>query len=438
MTPTPDEIRLELDRLADQSVLTPQERALLHLIVARTLDGDTSRLYQKALADDLNIESSRQIGVLATRIRGKLTEHYRRAANQPVVQIQLQTWGYEAQFRYLPAYGRLPESVELLVANVRAALDQRTLPGIGLALKYVDRALAQESDHPLLLALKAQCHATRALYGINAARDLHAAEAIVNALADAHERPWEYWFACASVRMTLHWDWIGAEQAFSQAIALSHGAARFNAWYTALLSATGRTDEAVEHLQIAVSRWPDSPIIRADLAINQIFAGRLDEAEDTIGTAVALFGERAHYLLFVHLAILYEARGETSRAAQAIHRVPLTWPKTAITLGLRALFTGLDGDRRRAKWHLSKLRSARLLAGRQVPGIQLAVATLGAGDADGAVDWLREACVVERDPNAILNNVYPFFRHLHDHPRFRALIVDTMKLPLSPARPAAV
>lgn len=299
MTPTDDEIRRELDRLSGQNVLAPQERALLEMIVRRTIDRDTSRLYQKALAADLSIESAKQIGVLASRIRTKLADHYGRMENRPVVQILLSEWGYEAKFAYQHAPDPLSESVMLLVANARAAIDQRTLPGAAAALRYLQRALDDNPTDPLLLSLKAQCHATRALYGVDAAADLRAAEAIVTTIGPAANRPWEYWFAHASVRMALHWDWPGAEAAFGRAIALSNGEARFHAWHTALLAGQGRTAEAVEHLRVAVSRAPDSPIARADLAINQIFANRLDDAEETITTALALFGPRAHYLLYV-------------------------------------------------------------------------------------------------------------------------------------------
>lgn len=430
MNPSDDEVRRELERLSREGVLAPQERALLQTIVRRTIEGSTSHLFQKALADELHIESAKQIGVLATRIRAKLGEHYGRMEPRRLLEIHLTERGYEANFVYLYAQTSLRDSLMLLVANARAALDQRTLPGIESAMRFVGQALAEEPDHPLLLSLKAQCHATRALYGVQPSADLRTAETIVNAIGPGADRPWEYWFALASVRMALQWDWPGAEAAFGRAIALSNGEARFSAWHTALLASQGRTGEAVEHLRLAVIRVPDSPIIRADLAINQIYAGQLDEAEETIRSTFELFGPRAHYLLHVHLAILHEARGDTARAADAISRVPLKWPKTAITLGLRALFCGLNGQRQTARWHLSKLQGIRLLAGAKVPAIHLAVAALGAGDQDHAVRWLRQASVVERDPHAVLNNVYPFFRHLRHHPEFRQLVGGTMKLPL--------
>lgn len=101
MLPTDEEIRRELDRLSRQNILAPQERQLLHAAVAHTLRGNTGQLYQKALAQELNIESAKQIGVLATRIRSKLGDHYRGLSELPLVEIQLTERGYEAQFTYL-------------------------------------------------------------------------------------------------------------------------------------------------------------------------------------------------------------------------------------------------------------------------------------------------------------------------------------------------
>ncbi|MEQ1574329.1 MAG: hypothetical protein ABL993_08795 [Vicinamibacterales bacterium] len=368
--------------------------------------------------------------MVATRIRAKLGEHYRRMEPRPLLEIHLTERGYEAAFVYRHAQSALRDTQMLLVANARAALDQRTLPGIESALRFIAQALGEDPEHSLLLSLKAQCLATRALYGVQPSADLRAAETIVNAVGPGADRPWEYWFALASVRMALQWDWPGAEAAFGRAIALSNGEARFSAWHTALLTSQGRAVEAVEHLRLAVTRVPDSPIVRADLAINQVYAGQLEDAEETIHSTFDLFGSRAHYLLHVHLAILHEARGDAARAADAIGNVPLRWPKTAITLGLRALFCGLSGQHQTARWHMSKLQGIRYLAGAKVPAIHLAVAALGAGDKDLAVKWLRQASVVERDPHAVLNNAYPFFRHLHRHHGFRQLVVETMNLPL--------
>jgi Tfp pilus assembly protein PilF len=430
MKPPVDDVHRECQRIAQSGLLSPQERALLEQLVRLTLDDQTGRLYQKALADNLGIASAKQIGVIATRLRTKLADHYRTAQGQPAVQIELPARGYEVRFFYRPPVFALSHRVQLLVANAKAAIDQRTLPGASAALEFLDLALDADAGHPLILALKAYCHATRALYGTYPRSDLEVAETIVEQARSATDRPWESWFAEGCVKMALHWDWSGAASSFEQAIALSGGDAQYQPWYTAFLACQGRAVEAVPLLRVAVTRAHDSPIVRADLAAAQIYAGQLSDAEETITTALALFGPRTHYLLQVHLAILHEARGDGRAALAAIEQLPFRWPRTAITLGLRALFSGLGGDHKTARRHFAKLRAARALAGRFVPAGQLCIAALGTGNLTGAVGWLREGAVVERDPNLVLTNVYPFFRHLHHHPEFRTFVLETMKLAL--------
>lgn len=428
-----DEILREVARISQSGLLSLQERTLFRRIVELTLDGDTSRLTQKDLADEIAIPNAKQVGVVAARVRAKLSDYEGTAGQGSFLRVGLSDRGYEAWVAYRSPSSALGARAQLAVANAKASLDQRTIPGAAAALKHVEAALAAEPGRPQLLSLKALCHATRALYGTHAREDLEAAERIVS-VTETQPRPWESLFAEGCVRMALHWDWTAARTAFERAILLSAGTARHLPWYTAFLACQGRADEAVALLQSAVSLSPDSPIVRADLAINQIFAGRYDEAQDTIDTTLAVFGARTHYLLYVHQAILLEARGDPAAAADAIARVPLTWPQTTITLGLRALFNGLAGASRVARRHYSKLRAGRALAGSYVPAGQLCIAALGAGDVDAAMTWLREGALVERDPNLVLVNVYPFFRHVHADPRFRTLAVDTMRLPLDDAR----
>lgn len=431
MSPSRQDVLRELDRVTRLELLSPQERGFLTHVVRKTLSGDTERLYQKALAEDLRIDSVKQIGVIATRVRAKLTEHYRSTGSAAPIQLDLPARGYEARFFHRPPHFALDERVQVLLTDAKAAIDQRSLPGAAAALKFIDRALAIEAGHPLVLALKAYCHATRALYGTYARGDLEIAERIVEEARLAEARPWESWFAEACVQMALHWDWKAAGAAFEQAMVLSGGDAQYQPWYTAYLVCQRRAEEATALMRVAVSRAYDSPIARADLASAQIYAGRYAEAADTIDTAIQLFGTRAHYLLHVHRSILLEAGGRSRDALTAIEKAPLRWPRTAVTLGFRALYSGLAGDRQTARRHMMKLRALRAIAGRHVPAGQLGLAAIGTGDLDDAVHWLREGAEVERDPNFILSNVYPFFRHLYDHPGFRSLIVDSMHLSLA-------
>ncbi|NOT45357.1 MAG: tetratricopeptide repeat protein [Acidobacteria bacterium] len=419
----------EVERISRSGLLTGQQRDVLAFLVETAVSGSRVRLRQKDVAKALDIPSPGQVGVIVTNTRTRLYRFYESAPGGSALHIALSDRGYDVIVSQFDAPATLSDEAQLAVADAKAALDQRTLPGAATAIGILDKVLVREPDNPVLMALKAHCYATRALYGTHFRRDLEAAERIVETLRTREPRTWESWFAEASVHMALHWDWPAAGAAFAKAIALSGGTAARHPWHTAYLASQGRAAEAVALLRAAVAQSHDSPIVRADLAINQIFAHQYEEAAVTIDTAFALFGDRTHYLLHVHRAILREATGDPAGALASVVGVPLRWPHTAVTIGLRALFAGLAGDRRTARRHLTKLQAARMLAKPYVPAGQLCIAALGAGDVDGAVEWLRLGAVVERDPNLVLTGVYPFFRHLQGHPGFDALVRDTMRLP---------
>lgn len=438
MKPTEPEIRSELEALRLEGVLTRQEQLFLEHLVFRRLQGDTSELYQKGLATELGISNAKQIGVLATRVRAKLLKHYARRQALHAVRIDLAERGYEPRFSYRDRPPDLSERAQLLVANARAAIDQRSLPGATAALNYLDEALQSSPDHPLLLALKAYCYSTRALFGTLPEADLRTADGLLARVPDDPAPCWEYWFSLACVEMTLRWNWPAASRLFAQAIEATGGEAQRQPWYCAFLWAQGRAAESISILLVSANRFHDSPIVRADLAASQIYAGRFDDASHTIHTARDVFGPRTHYLMWVYQAMIEEAHGRPEQAVATLNQVPLRWPQTSITLGLRAYFSGLAGDRRTARRHYLKLRAARMVAGQFVPASQLFAAAYGAGEHGAAFEWLRVGAADEHDPNLVLAAAYPFFRHLHDIAEFRTIVTEVLGLALpTSAVPAA-
>jgi hypothetical protein len=128
MTPGRGEVLRELERISRLGFLSPQERGFLRHVVLATLEQQRERLYQKALAEDLKIEHPLQIGVIGSRIRAKLAEHYADSQVSPV-RIDLSRRGYEAVFSYRPHIATRGDRVDILIANAKTAIDQRTLPG---------------------------------------------------------------------------------------------------------------------------------------------------------------------------------------------------------------------------------------------------------------------------------------------------------------------
>jgi tetratricopeptide (TPR) repeat protein len=193
-----------------------------------------------------------------------------------------------------------------------------------------------------------------------------------------------------------------------------------------------RAEEAIEMLEQAVTHFGHNvAAIRGDLAISQIIAGRLDDAEETLATTLELF-PKGHYLPYVHLATLNEARGNIAEAVAAIEQVPITAGESTLTVGLRYFFIGRSGDRETARLGYEQLLSTNQSGSAFIPASQLAMAAYGAGNHDAAVSLLTKSAIVERDPIINWTAILPFNRHLYYHKGFRSLVTDTMKLKLSP------
>ena len=127
---------------------------------------------------------------------------------------------------------------------------------------------------------------------------------------------------------------------------------------------------------------------RGDLALGQIMLGQLDAAADTLRTAFELF-PKGHYLPYVYLALLHEARGDFAGAVRALSDVPVKSDESVLIAGL---------------------------------------ASIGTGDLDLATQWFTESFVTERDPISSSIAVMPLLRHIHAHPGFRSLVTGTLRL----------
>lgn len=370
------------------------------------------------------------VRVSVGQLREKLAEYYETEGRTERVVIRIPLGSYVPDIHYNPAPDalRLSDRAAVHVFNAKAAFDKRTLPGHEAAFKYLERALAEHPGHPRLLALKAMVHAARAMYGRHPRTELEAAEELVEQVKALGVEPWEYCLAHAHVKEALYWDWAGAAALYHRAIELSHGEARYGTWYAAFLVSQGRAEEAVALLTEAVSHFAhDVAVIRGDLSLFQLMARKWDDAEETLRSTLEIF-PNGHYLPYLHLAMLHEARGDYPEAVRAIERVPITAPESSITQGVRGCFLGLAGERDRARELYEQLQSARQSASGFVPASQIGAAAIGIGDYDAAVAWLSEAALAERDPVMVWIAYLPFMRHIRHHRGFESLICETMKL----------
>lgn len=437
--PSPSEVLAQVEAICKSEPLVRSTRGgqLLRYLTRAVAEGAPSHEIKESV---IGVEIFKRLGgydakkdsivrVSIGDLRARLDRYYETGGRYDPVRIQIPLGSYAPRIYYEPgiAASKLSDTAAMHVANAKAALDKRTLPGHETAFRYLELALTEHPNHPRILSLKAMVHAARAMYGRYARTELEAAEALVEEGKKQEHEPWERFLIEAWIRATLHFDWAGAEILFNRAIELSHGEAKYNSWHTAFLASQLRTEEALIIQSEAVTHFAhDIAATRCDLAQLQIVTGRFEEAEELLRSTIELF-PHGHYMPYLHLALLHEARGDFAEAVKANEQVPVTAPESTITVGMRVLMTGLAGNRDSAKSLYDQLRAEKQ-TGQHVPASQLATAAIGAGDHDGAVAWFVEAAVTERDPIMNWVAIYPFERHIRHHPGFRALVMETMKL----------
>jgi Tfp pilus assembly protein PilF len=371
------------------------------------------------------------VRVNAGNLRDRLTEYYETVGRSDPVTITVPTGGYVPVFSYNRNLApRLSDTAAQHVWNAKAGMNRRTPESYELAFKYLELALREYPDHPRLLALQALAHLNRAMFcGVNSRAELELAERILSALRLDENAPWEAWVADACIKQSLHWKWDASQSSYDEAIRLSQGEAKYyQGWYTQFLASQRRFAEGIAILRNAIEDFAyDLPVIRSDLAILQVMGGEFEDAEKTLRTTLTLFPHEPN-LAYIDLAIMREAQDKPDEAVALLEKVPADSPEGHIVLGLRYAYLGFAGRLDEARRGFEELKAMRETG--FAPASQIAMAALGCGEKDAAVQWITVAALVERDPICIWFNVMPFTRRLHAHPGFRELIENTMQLPL--------
>jgi TolB-like protein/DNA-binding winged helix-turn-helix (wHTH) protein/tetratricopeptide (TPR) repeat protein len=164
----------------------------------------------------------------------------------------------------------------------------------GVADAYL--ALADQSPvDPQDILIKAKAAATRALE-------------IDPDLAEAH----------ASLGMVLgihEFEWAAAERALRRSIELNPNYPTARHWYSHVLRASGRLDEALEQIRLAEDAAPLSPIVIHNLGMLRLHRDELAVAEGHFRAALELDSQFVPALLGVGRAYLQQARGAEGIAA---------------------------------------------------------------------------------------------------------------------------
>ncbi|MGZ3445065.1 MAG: tetratricopeptide repeat protein [Myxococcaceae bacterium] len=243
-----------------------------------------------------------------------------------------------------------------------------------------------------------------------------AREAAVRAL-QLDPRSAEAEAALAYTRLYFEWDWAGAEAAFRRAIRLDPSSATSHHWYSVLLTARGRFDEAAREIAEARRLDPLSAAIATDVGFELFYAGKVEPAivqlRDVLRTSPAF------PLAHLWLGRVLEARGDTPAALAEYTEVERGQPDWPVTLAAMGHLFGTSGRSEQARGML--VRMQRLASSRYVTPYGIALVHAGLGQTDEAFLWLSRA-VDERSHWLVWLSLDPRFEDLRGDPRFPALL----------------
>lgn len=318
---------------------------------------------------------------------------------------------------------RRPGTVNLAAHNLylqgRYHLSQRTEDGLRKAVEFFEKSLAEDGEYGRAHSGLSDAYALLAHYGVLGPADAwtkvaaSAASAVMldPSSAEAHT-------SLAHAKATQDWDWQGAEQAFRRAMTLDPRYATAPHWYsTTVLVPTGRLDEAVSRMLIALALDPVSAIIARDVAMMYYYKRDFEAALERCDNAIEL---NPHFPpAYLTLAFVQEQRNELDESEAALERAVRLAPRSPRSLAALARLFAITKRRRQALKTLHELEG--LANERYVTPFEFAFLHLALGQIEGAHRWLSKA-VDDRSFELLSIKADPRFEKMRNHPRLAPLI----------------
>jgi tetratricopeptide (TPR) repeat protein len=223
--------------------------------------------------------------------------------------------------------------------------------------------------------------------------------------------PWLVGIKLAELLVNSGWNWSGAENEYRIALNLNPNCGECHFAYGTLLTALGRSDEAIAQVNQAIGLDPLSDEYRAWLAEIAYFSRQYD-------LAIKLF-ENLSDDGAVGLGLCYAMKKMYPEAIANSERGIARLGRETIHLGYLAVVYGLAGKKNETQRIISELKERS--RHHYVFSSVFAYAYLGLGNRDQALTFLERAHD-EQDPGLFLSKVSPLLDPLRSEPRFQALL----------------
>jgi serine/threonine protein kinase/Tol biopolymer transport system component/Tfp pilus assembly protein PilF len=290
--------------------------------------------------------------------------------------------------------------------------------GFEKALEQFKEAIRQDPEYAQAYVGIADYYNWVAIYGLRAPHDCfpQAKAAATKALelddtlADAHA-------ALGFTTLCYEWDGASAEGCFKRALELNPHSAPAHHWYSNLLAAQGRFDEAAREMRRTQEINPLSLMDKSMTGWIYYQARRYELAEEELQRALEM--DRNFGNSYMILGGVYERLGRYDEAVQMLEKALELMTGSAVPYWFLGHALAVSGRRREALSIIEDLQ--RLSAERYVSPYFFALIYAGLGDAEKVFEWLSKA-YESRDEWLIWLGSEPKLDGFRQDPRFVDLL----------------
>ena len=314
--------------------------------------------------------------------------------------------------------GKPTSSVEAyeLYLKGRAAWYKREYASIVQSISYYEQAIAIDPDYAEAHSGLAEAWVLLAVWGyVDAARPMaNSRYAAQRALQLDDSLPGTQ-VVLGAIAHWYEWDNEKAEPYFRRAIELDPNYPTARNWYAVFLVHTGRVEESLRELDLALRQDPVSVIINAQVAYTYLHANRFEEAVSSAQEALEL--DSSYIPSRYYLGWSYQMTGRLEDAIRETLRVAQPLPLFRQVL---AQIYAAAGRHDEVLPILDELMETRERGEFYVPAYFNAVIYVQLGDFDKAFEWL-DLAVEERSVQLTKVDYDPYLIPLRDDPRFAEL-----------------
>ena len=220
----------------------------------------------------------------------------------------------------------------------------------------------------------------------------------------------------ATVKFNYDWDWSGAREGFERAIGLNPSYATAYQRYSLYLIAMGRAQESFSQIQKARELDPLSISINFSLGWRLYMARQYDRAIAQLQDTLEM--DPTYELPHLVVGQAYGQKGDYAHAIPELKKAVELSHGTPLMVSALAYAYGRSGNQAEAERWLADLQGRSKTE--YVSPYYFAIACIGLGRRDQAIDWLQKA-FADRSNGLVFLKVEPELDDLRNDPRFVAL-----------------